>query len=223
MHIMLVDDEKILSKHIKSKLKRNWYKVSLVENCSDFFNQSKLEDIDLFLIDISLWDGSWLEILKFIKESNTTRDIPAILVSWHTETALKVEWLDQWADDYIMKPFEFDELLARVRSNLRKKYPHITSSTLKYNSITFETSSREVYKSNQAIDLSKKEKQVLEYLMLHQGICVSKSDLQKMFWKDSKKWWIPENTINVTICNIRKKIWPDLQLKTIVWEWYCLQ
>jgi len=220
---MVVDDEKILSKQIKKTLEKNWYEVTLIEGYADFLAQWKLDKIDLFLIDISLWDGNWIDIIKALKRSPLTQNIPTIFISWHTETSLKVTWLDAGADDYIMKPFEFDELLARIRSNIRKQHPTLSSSTLRYNNIVFETASRKIYIKEKEIILSKKEKQILEYLMLHQKVCISKTDLQTMFWKNSEKISIPENTMNVTICNLRKKLWKDLQLKTIVWEGYCLQ
>lgn len=220
---MVIDDEKILSKQIKRKLERNWYEVTLIEGYTEFLSQWKLDKIDLFLIDISLWDGNWIDIIKVLKQSPLTQDIPTIFISWHTQTALKVTWLDAGADDYVMKPFEFDELLARIRSNMRKQHPTLNSSTLKYNNIVFETANRKIHIKGKEIFLSKKEKQILEYLMLHQKVCISKVDLQAMFWKNSGKMSVPENTMNVTICNLRKKLWKELQLKTIVWEGYCLQ
>jgi len=220
---MVIDDERILSKHLKNKLEKNGYRVTLVESYSHFLSQEKLHEIDLFLIDISLWDWNWIEIVKELKRSPLTSNIPSIFISWHTELSLKIQSLDAWASDYIMKPFEFDELFARIRSNLRKQYPEINSSTLKYRNITFETASRKIFIHKKEIILSKKEKQILEYLMLHQNQCVSKLDLQKMFWKNAPEYSVPENTINVTLCNLRKKFWKHMQLKTIVWEWYCLQ
>jgi DNA-binding response OmpR family regulator len=197
--------------------------VTLIESFTHFLSQSNLAEIDLFLIDISLWDGNWIEIVKSLKQSEITQNIPTIFISWHTEISLKVEWLDAGADDYLMKPFEFEELLARIRSNMRKQYPSFSSSTLTYNNIVFETANRKIYIKWKETTLSKKEKQILEHLMLHQKKCISKSDLQKMFWKGSPKFSVPENTMNVTICNLRKKLWKELLLKTIVWEWYCLQ
>ncbi len=222
MHIMVIDDEKILSKQLKTKLERNWYEVSLINSYKQFLKTDTLDHIDLFLVDISLWDGNWIDIVKMLKKSTHTQDTSIIFISWHTELSLKIQWLDAWGDDYIMKPFEFDELLARIRSNLRKKYPTVISSTLKYKNITFETSSRSVFLNKEEITLSKKEKQILEHMMLYQGTCISKHQLQKMFWKTNMSATLPENTINVTICNLRKKIWKQAEIKTIRWEWYTL-
>lgn len=223
MRIMLIDDEKILSTQLKSKLEKNWYQVTLIMSYTDFLSYKDLSEYDLFLVDISLEDWNWIDIVKLLKKSASTRNIPVIFISWHTEVSLKIQSLDAWANDYVMKPFEFDELFARIRCNIRKKYPKLYSSNLIYNNIIFETASRKVFVGKKEVTLSKKEKQILEYLILHQNTCISKSLLQKMFWKNVSKYWIPENSINVTICNLRKKLWEQLRLRTIVWEWYCLQ
>lgn len=222
MHIAVIDDEKILSSGIKKCLEKQWYEVSNIQSYKDFLCFDEIDSIDLFLLDISLWDGSWLDIIKLLKQEKSSKDTPIILISWHSDLEMKVWGLNAGANDYIVKPFEFEELLARIRSNLRTKYPTVISSTLKHKNIIFEISSRVVLLNKNEINLSKKEKQILEHLMLHQWTCISKQRLQEMFWKTKTSSPIPENTINVTICNLRKKIGTQAIIKTIRWEWYTL-
>jgi len=219
---MLIDDEKILSGQIKRKLEKNWYRVTLVENYQHFLTQKNLEKIDLFLVDMSLWDGNWIDIVKILKQSNNTKNTPAIFISWHSGVDVKVEWLDAWANDYIVKPFQYDELLARIRSNMRISKPDVTSSKLEYNGLIFDTAKRTISYKQTDLNLSKKEKQILELLMSHRWECISKDTLKKKFW-GWKSWsLIPENTINVTICNLRKKVWDWIKIETVRWEWYVL-
>jgi len=223
MHIMIIDDEKILSQQINKKLEKNGYQVKLLNSYQDFIIQKGLEEIDLFLVDISLWDGSGIDIIKSLKKWPLTHNIPIIIISWHSDINKKVQWLDAWANDYIVKPFEYQELLARVRSNLRISNPGVTSSILEYNWLVFDTGSRTVKHNEIELMLSKKEKQILELFLSYHWECISKDTLKKMFWKWKPWVLVPENTINVTICNLRKKIWSWVEIKTVRWEWYILQ
>lgn len=222
MHIIVIEDEIILSQNLEKTLSKQWYEVEILSSYKDFTNYTKLHEADLFLIDISLWDGSWIDAVKIIKKSKLTKHIPVILISWHSEVHVKVAWLNYWANDYLVKPFNNEELLARIHVSLRQKYPETSSSTLVHNNIIFETASRKVLKSWKEIKLSKKEKQLLEHFILNPWVCISKKSLQEMFWKNSGKYTILDNTINVTVCKLRKKIWKDFLLETIVWEWYSL-
>jgi len=222
MHIVLIDDEKILSERIREKLENHGYSVTLIENFQAFLEMKMSKEISLFLIDISLWDGSGIDVIKILRSSNKTKHIPAIFLSGHNETSLKVESLDLWWDDYIVKPFEFDELFARIRNALRKNHTTNSTSKIKVWDIVFDTSSRRVYSKGEEITLSKKEKQLLEFFMTHPDICIKKETLHNTFWESTSKYSISENTMNVTICNLRKKLWKNFYLKTIVWEWYCL-
>lgn len=222
MHIVLIDDEKILSNLIREKLEAHEYTVTILENYKTFLETKHQWKVDLFLIDINLWDGSWLDIIKVLKKDPKTRDIPVIFISWHNETDLKVQGLDLWGDDYIVKPFEFDELLARIRKTLRKDNLTPLSTEIKYKNITFDLWSRRIFIKWTEIILSRKEKQIFEFFMLHPDICIKKTVLYSQFWWDKKHNLIPDNTINVTICNLRKKLWKSFYLKTVIGEWYCL-
>ncbi len=222
MHIVVLDDEKILTWSIKDKLEKQWYEVTALTSYTDFLWFDINQNVDLFLVDLSLWDWSGMDVVETLKQNKHTLFTPIIFISGHNDLNLKVSWLDAWADDYIVKPFQFEELFARIRSNIRKQHPDTPSSKITFWDIKFDSATRKVHVWNQEIRLWKKEKQILEYFMLHPGVCISKNTLQKMFWKWVTEYSIPENTINVTICNLRKKLRDKINLETIVWEWYCL-
>jgi len=226
MHIVVIDDEKVLSKIITLKLQEAWYRATSFRSYAAYKKSNIIEEkIDLYLIDVELWDGSGIDIAKEIKShpSSHTQSTPILFISGHNTTSLKVEWLDCGGDDYIIKPFDFDELMARIRRSIRKTHFGAISKVVEYNSITFDIQNREVRVKGKEVNLSKKEIQILEYFLSHRGKCVKKTLIQETFWKDCSETSIPENTINVTICNLRKKLGKWFKLKTIVGEWYCLQ
>lgn len=224
MHIVLIDDEKILSAKIKKKLEKCGYRVTLLGSYKEFL-ESSLENVNLFLIDISLWDGSWMNVLRILKDSTSHQNIPAIFVSAHDELQMKVQGLDLWWDDYVVKPFEFDELLARIRRTLRnvEKPRKEWTNTLTLGNISFDPGSMRVFLESEEVKLPKKEILILEYFLNNPDVCIKKADLYWRFWKHATEYSIADNTINVTICNLRKKLWDSLPLKTIVWVGYCLQ
>lgn len=221
MHIVIIDDEQILSKTIRTQLLKHDYTVSLISSYQNFLTTSISEKTDLFLVDISLWDGTGFDVMKVLKSKREFKSTPVIFISWHSDTKTKVTWLDLGADDYIVKPFNTNELLARIRKSLRIKKIHYDSEII-YNNLIFDAYSRRVSVDNQEVSLSRKEKQILEFFLLHPQKCVSKIDLEEKFWWEKAFKKNIGNTINVTICKLRKKLWPNFKLETIVWEWYCL-
>ena len=223
MHIVIIDDEKILSKSIESQLTKYDYTVTLVENYTDFNKWNYPKMTDLFLVDISLWDGSGFDVIKKIKASEETKNTPVIFISWHGDTKTIVEGLDSGADDYIVKPFDTAELLARMRKCLRSNNTYAQWSEIVYKNITFDTNHRKVFIDEKEVLLSRKEKQILEFFLLNPEKCISKQDLEGKFWWNTEPSMTIDNTMNVTICNLRKKIWWGLELETIVWEWYYLR
>lgn len=222
MHIIVIDDEKILWKSIETSLKKNGYEVTIIKSYNDFLSNNDVVKADLFLIDISLGDGSGFDIIKQLKDDSITMNIPSIFISGHSDTKTIVEWLDLGWDDYMVKPFHSDELLARIRKCLRHKEIRLIKNTLSFENIRFDTSKRQVFWEDGEIILSRKEKQILELFLKNPEVCISKQELEDKFWLWSSDFSVTDNTINVTICNLRKKLWPTFKLETIIWEWYCL-
>jgi len=221
MHIIIIDDEKILSQKIEKKLIQEHYVTTLLHSYKEFENMD-IRNPDLFLIDISLWDGSWFDIIKTLRSMASTKNIPILLMSWHDEISTKVEGLDIWADDYIVKPFAPDELLARIRSLLRRKHIPVENEHLHYKQFTFNVLTRSCIKDHSEISLTKKEKQILEILLRNKNSLTKKIDfIEKLWW--SSRSVVTDNTVNVTICNLRKKLWDDFELDTVSWEWYILK
>jgi len=217
---MIIDDEKILSLSLQKKLEHSGYNVTVLHSYNSFLRR-KITDIDLYIIDIALWDGSGFDIIKNIRSKPSWMNVPILLMSGHGNVKTKVTGLDIWADDYIVKPFHPDEMLARIRALMKRAGTTIHNWNIVYKNISLNTSSRSVTKWWKQVDLTKKEKRIFEFFIRNQERLVTKNEIvEKLWWK--RVWTTTDNTINVTICNLRKKLWTHFKLETKLWEWYIL-
>lgn len=221
MHIVVIDDEKILSSSLERKLTQEHYWVTVMNSYDEYLSQ-KEDNADMYIVDLSLWDGSWINVIKSIRSNTKTQNIPILIISWHSNLDSKVEWLDSWADDYLVKPFEPDELLARVRSLLRRKDKLLNQTSITYKKYVYDFNQRKVFLEWRNIPLTKKERQILEILLSRQDTLIEKDEMVEKFWTE-KKNKVTDNTINVTFCNLRKKLWDDFNLETRIWQWYILK
>ncbi len=215
----MIDEEKVLTKIIQKKLKNLWYTVEIISSCKEFYNQP-IKECDLFLIDVLFKDGCGIQIVKHIR-NNPNNTTPVMMITGYSGIQYKTKALDSGADDYLVKPFSFDELTARIRSLLRRSQHIKEEGSLKYKNIEFNLTKREVIKWNFTITMTKKEKQIVEYFLYNKDKFISTDKLWNSVWWRSKHP-VSKNTINVTIFKVRKKLWTDFHLETKVWEWYRL-
>ena len=221
MHITIIEDEKILSNNIAKKLNRNWYNTKVFNSYNEFINENNL-DSDLYVIDISLTDWSWFDIIKHIRK-NRDNKTPIIITSWYWDIEKKIYWLDIWADDYLAKPYSIEELEARIRALLRRSYENINNSEITYNDLVLNLKEKLIRKNWEVIDLTSKEIQFVEYMMFNVWKIVKKIDLINSVWWKFDKIDVTDNTINATISKIRKKLWESFKLKTMINRWYMLE
>lgn len=222
MHISLIDDEKLLRSNISKKLRSSWYLVSEYHGYHDFMQSWFFEDIsDLYIIDISLWDGSGYDIISELRiRKNITK--PIIVISGFGEVDTKLFWFWLWIDDYITKPFSPEELIARVNAILRRLYNTFERTEIVYKWLSFHVSSNEVFLRWVPINhLNKKEKIILNYFLHHIGKLIKKEDFVKLIWWCETD--VTQNTINVTLSKLRKKLWDDFPLQTVPHVWYILE
>lgn len=221
MHIIIIEDEKILSNNIAKKLNRNWYNTKVFNSYNEFINENNL-DSDLYVIDISLNDWNWFDIIKNIRK-NRDNKTPIIITSWYWNIEKKIYWLDIWADDYLAKPYSIEELEARIRALLRRSYDNINNSEITYNDLVLNLKEKLIRKNWEVIDLTSKEIQFVEYMMFNVWKIVKKIDLINSVWWKFDEIDVTDNTINVTISKIRKKLWESFKLKTMINRWYLLE
>ncbi len=221
MHISIIDDERILGSKIKKKLENEWYAVSAFYSYHDFMMNGDANS-QLYIVDISLWDGSWFDIIKWLRE-NTECKSPIMIMSWYWDSENIIYGLNIGADDYLTKPFIPEELIARVKALLRRPTILVPHKLLRYKNIVFDPESRETTYWDTKLYLTNKESMILEFFLIHQWEIVSREKLITYIW-----WWhnigdVSDKTINVTHSKLRKKIWEDFTLKTMYNHWYILE
>lgn len=201
MRILIVED----NAHIRSLVKLGLEAESfIVDEASDGEKGSfiaRTNDYDLIILDLDLPKKRGSTICKEIRRARKTA--PILILSVESELPTKVELLNMGADDYLTKPFSFEELVARVRSLLRRPRT-ILAQTLVAGDITLDTNTQDVSRGKKSIYLTRKEFLLLEYLMRHKGVVVSRGRLLEHVWDlDGDPF---SNSIETHICNIRKKI-----------------
>ncbi|MDD3145399.1 MAG: response regulator transcription factor [Candidatus Gracilibacteria bacterium] len=221
MHITIIEDEKILSANIAKKLNRGGYNTKIINSYNEFIND-ELEETDLYIIDISLIDGSGFDIIKNLRGSKKSKT-PIIITSGYNDTEKKIYGLDLGADDYLQKPYSVEELTARIRALIRRSYDSQIKSEIVYNEITYNLSEKLIKKKGLIIDLTSREMQFVEYMLFNMGKIVTKNEIINSVWGKFDELTVTDNTINVTISKIRKKLGNNFKLKTLINRGYLLE
>ena len=172
MRILVIEDEKELCDSIKEGLILDGYEVDACYNGLDGEEMATVETYDLILLDLTLPDMDGMEILQSVRSQNAL--VPILILSARVQTEDKVEGLDRGANDYLTKPFDFNELEARIRSLTRRKFVQ-KSIYLSFDGLELDTKSRRLHYNGEEIFLTKKEMGILEYLLLNQERVVSLS------------------------------------------------
>jgi DNA-binding response OmpR family regulator len=223
MNISIIDDEKILANKTSKKLEKHWYSVNVYNSCRDFFNVCFIES-DLYIIDLGLGDGSWFDIIKWLRIEKQSK-APIIITSAYSDSEKKIYGLDIGADDYMTKPFFPDELLARVKAQLRRKNNLVNDQdeNIFYKNIVFEKNSGIVKVWGIQVTVTKKERQLIHLFLSHAWKLIPKNKIIFSIWDSTDFDSVSDNTINVTISKIRKKLGEEFNLKTRVNAWYILE
>lgn len=203
MRILIVEDEPKLAAAIKEGLESDTYEIRLARTGEEGFFLVHSERFDLLLLDVMLPGRSGLEILRQLRAENVR--IPVLLLTARDSIDDRVEGLDTGADDYLVKPFAFPELQARVRALLRRGMPE-APVTMKLADLEMEISSRIVRRAGNPVDLTAREFELLEYLMRNQGSVVSREMLMRDVWKETMRATPLDNVIDVHVARLRRKI-----------------
>lgn len=205
MKILVVEDEKDLRQSLVEGLKIHGYAV---DSCDDGEEADSLlfsENYDLVLLDLNLPKLDGMEILSNLRKGN--QEIKVLILSARSSLDEKIKGLDSGANDYLTKPFEFQELLARIRSLLRTK-TIIENRIIEYGAFSFDTLSRISSVNNIPIKLTNKEISILEYLVLNRGRIIKLEELMEHVWDGSIDSF--SNSIRVHISSLRRKIRKEL-------------
>ncbi|MGM0410144.1 MAG: response regulator transcription factor [Bacillota bacterium] len=199
--ILIVEDEKKIARIMELEISHEGHEVAVVYNGKEAIDKIKNEDFDLLILDIMLPEINGMEVCNRIREFS---DIPIIMVTAKDTTADKVEGLDKGADDYITKPFDADELLARIRALLRRNFNKEEKNLLKIDDLVMDTEKYLVKRNDKKIDLTKKEYDLLKYLLENKDAVVSRNKLLEEVW--GYDYAGQTNIVDVYIRYLRSKI-----------------
>lgn len=201
MKILLVEDDENLRKTLEKRLKGEGFIVESADNGEDGLYLGKEFEFDLAIIDLGLPKVSGMEVIQTLRDEN--KAYPILVLTARGSWQDKVMGLDAGADDYLVKPFHFPELLARANALVRRS-AGFSSPEMICDYVKLNTSTGEVKSDDKLIDLTSYEYKVLEYLMLHQGKVISKSTLtEHIYHQDYDR---DSNVIEVFVGRLRRKL-----------------
>ncbi|BAK56146.1 two-component response regulator [Candidatus Arthromitus sp. SFB-mouse-Japan] len=201
MRILLAEDEKELSNAIVAVLKHNYYSVDAVYNGEDALDWALNDEYDLIILDVMMPKINGLDVLKGLRDKNI--DVPVLILTAKGEIDDRVIGLDLGADDYMCKPFNIKEFLARVRAIIRRKQG-IVSNNLEFNNMILNKENFELSYEDKSIRLGNKEYQILEMLMSNPNVIISTEKFMSKVWGYDSEAEI--NGVWVYISYLRKKL-----------------
>jgi DNA-binding response OmpR family regulator len=201
MRLLVVEDETKLAAIIKRGFEEEGYSVDVVYDGLSGLLITETTPYDLVVLDLTLPRKDGIEVCRELRNKNI--NVPILILTARDSVEDRVRGLDSGADDYVVKPFAFSELLARVRALIRRESPS-KNPKLKVGNLIMDTRKREVWRSDQKIDLTVKEYAILDYLMRHPDVVITRVMLEEAAWDYEYEGL--SNIIDVYIRRLRKKI-----------------
>ncbi len=221
MRLLIVEDERALRSVLTERLKKEGYSVDTSSNGTDARHYLSAAPYDLVLLDIMLPGVDGLTLLQELRAQGS--DTPVLLLTARDTIEDRVRGLDAGADDYLIKPFSYEELLARIRVLTRRKYQN-TTNQLSLADLTLNLSTRVVTRGGQVLHLSAKEYALLEYLLQNKGVILTRKQIENHVW--SYDYEGGSNVIDAYIRLLRKKVdnpFPEKLIHTLRGHGYILQ
>lgn len=201
MRLLIVEDEKELLESIAEGLRLSGYAVDTAADGAEAEDLFWSETYDLIVLDINLPKIDGFTLLKEIREED--KQVNVIMLTARTQVADRVKGLDLGANDYLIKPFHFDELEARIRSLLRRKQV-VEDKIIHYKNLSFDTGTKILTANGEVIKLTAKELGIFEYLILNQGRYISAEELMEHVWDMNVS--DVSNAVRVHMSALRRKI-----------------
>jgi len=201
MKLLVVEDDRTVGQYIKRGLEEVQYIVEWVADGGEALELIALTAYDLIILDLRLPGMTGLEVLRRLRDRGHT--MPVLVLTAQDSVEFKVDALRAGADDYVTKPFAFEELLARIEA-LSRRPRQLSSRVLTVADLELDLDTREVHRGDQSIELTPKEYTVLEYLMRHQGRVMSRTLITEYAW--DYHFDPGTNIVDVVINRLRKKI-----------------
>jgi len=203
MRILVVEDELKVANGLREGLEGERYDVDVERTGENAFFRLTTEAFDLILLDLGLPGRDGLEILATLRAKGVKT--PVLILTARDTLEDRVAGLDSGADDYLVKPFAFAELLARIRALLRRGRA-AESPRLAVGDLTMDLITRKVIRGGSPVELTVREFELLEYLMRYEGQVVSRETLARDVWKETARTTPLDNVIDVHIARLRRKV-----------------
>jgi two-component system copper resistance phosphate regulon response regulator CusR len=199
--LLVIEDDRTVGQYVKHGLEEERFTADLVEDGLEGLRMASAGHYDVIVLDIRLPGMTGFEIVRTLRDRGVTT--PVLMLTAQDSVEFKVQGLRAGADDYVTKPFSFEELLARVEA-LSRRPREVAPAVLQVDDLTLDTGTREVHRAGQRLDLTPKEYLVLEYLMRHPGRVMSRTLITEYVW--DYHFDPGTNIVDVVINRLRKKV-----------------
>ncbi|MDA9697425.1 phosphate regulon transcriptional regulator PhoB [Candidatus Pelagibacter sp.] len=202
--IFIIEDEPSIIQLVQHNLEKNGFIVSSSLNGNDGLKELKKFQPDLLLLDWMLPDLSGIEICKNIRKDNSFKNLPVIMLTAKGEEEDKIKGLDSGVDDYLTKPFSFNELMARIKAVLRRSNPNTVSDNLKFDDLMLDRIEKRVFRDDQEIKLGPTEFRLLEFFLTNPKRVYSRDQILESVWPNNVN--VESRTIDVHIRRLRQSV-----------------
>jgi two-component system response regulator MprA len=200
--ILVVDDDPKILSVLGRGLRFEGYEVQLAADGAEALRIARVEPLDLVVLDVMLPGIDGLEVCRRLRRGT---NVPILMLTARDAVPDRIAGLDHGADDYLIKPFDFDELLARIRALLRRSHP-VSEGALAFGDLRLDTRTREAERANRRIDLTTREYELLLLLLQHPRQVLTREQILDRLWGDAS---VDSNAIEVHIARLRDKLEAD--------------
>ena len=202
--IFIIEDETSIIRLVQHNLEKDGFIVSSAINGNEGLKDLKKFEPNLLLLDCMLPDLSGIEICKSIRKNTSFKNLPVIMLTAKGEEEDKIKGLDSGADDYLTKPFSYNELLVRIKAILRRSDPKTVSDTLEFNDLRLDRLEKRVFRDSIEIKLGPTEFRLLEFFLINPKRVFSRDQILENVWPNNIN--VETRTIDVHVRRLRKSI-----------------
>ena len=202
--IFIIEDEPSIIQLVQHNLEKNGFIISSSLNGNDGLKELKKFQPDLLLLDWMLPDLSGIEICKNIRKDNSFKNLPVIMLTAKGEEEDKIKGLDSGVDDYLTKPFSFNELMARIKAVLRRSNPNTVSDNLKFDDLMLDRIEKRVFRDGHEIKLGPTEFRLLDFFLTNPKRVYSRDQILESVWPNNVN--VESRTIDVHIRRLRQSV-----------------
>lgn len=213
MRILLVEDETKVGEALSTGLQAEGYEITWAQTGEEGFFNASSQAFDLIVLDVMLPGRDGIEVLQTLRKQGSKT--PVLLLTAKDAIEDRVLGLDAGADDYLVKPFAFAELSARLRALLRRNKPEVAAGVLTIATLEIDPIKRTVTRESQRIDLTAREFELLEYLARNHDRVVSREMLARDVWKETGRATPLDNVIDVHVARLRRKMDDPFEAKLL--------